>query len=181
MFIAITPPSIRGNISVHLYVHRFFEKIEIFYENTYRWFNGRKEGSRRYLAKTKRDADYTDDTALLVNTQAQAKSLMHSTMQATRNIDPYTNANKIEFTSSKQEEAIFNLRDKPLKLIDQFNRNILSTEGNVNIPRVKTWNIICKSALFDKIKRDFFQIMALSILINRCTTLRQTKCIEKNT
>ena len=36
-----------------------------------------KERSRRYPAKTITDADYADDIALLVNTPAQAETLLH--------------------------------------------------------------------------------------------------------
>ena len=37
-----------------------------------------KERSRRYPAQTITDVDYADDIALLVNTPAQAKTLLHS-------------------------------------------------------------------------------------------------------
>ena len=40
--------------------------------------------------------------------------------------------------------------------------------------------IIWKSDLFDKIKQDFFLAVAVSILLNGCTTWMQTKRIEKN-
>ena len=37
-----------------------------------------KERSRRYLTETIMNADYADDIALLTNTPAQAKTLLHS-------------------------------------------------------------------------------------------------------
>ena len=46
------------------------------------------------------------------------------------------NTNKTEFMYFKQDDAIFWLNGKPLKLIDQFKflgSNISSTQSNVNI------------------------------------------------
>ena len=63
------------------------------------------------------DIDYADNLALLENTPAQSKSLLHSQAQAAGGISLYVNANKTEF---KQKEAIFMLSGKPLKLMDQF-------------------------------------------------------------
>ena len=55
-----------------------------------------KERSRRYPAQTITDADYTDDIALLANTPAQAKTLLHSLEQAAAGIGLYVNADKME-------------------------------------------------------------------------------------
>ena len=41
--------------------------------------------------------NYADNQALLVNTQAQGKSLMHSLDQAEGGIGLYVNANKTEY------------------------------------------------------------------------------------
>ena len=41
-----------------------------------------KERNRRYPAQTITDVDYTDDIALLVNSPAQAETLLHSLEQA---------------------------------------------------------------------------------------------------
>ena len=42
------------------------------------------------------DADYADDIALLANTPAQAKSLLHSQERAAAGIDLHVNAYKSE-------------------------------------------------------------------------------------
>ena len=63
--------------------------------------------------------------------------------------------------------------------------NISSTESDVKICLAKTWTTIdrlsvtCKSDLPDKIKRDFFHAVAVSILLYGCTIRTQTKSIEK--
>ena len=54
-----------------------------------------KERSRRYSAQTIMDADYADDIALLANTPAQAKSLLHSLERAAGAINIHVNAKKI--------------------------------------------------------------------------------------
>ena len=79
------------------------------------------------------DVDYTDDLALLINTPAQAESILQSLKQV---IDLYVNANKTKFICFKQEGAISTLNDKSLKLVDQFiclSSNISSTESDVNV------------------------------------------------
>ena len=53
-----------------------------------------KERSRRYPTQTIKDTDYADDIALLVNTPAQAKSLLHSLEQAAGGIGLHVNAEK---------------------------------------------------------------------------------------
>ena len=57
-----------------------------------------KERSRRYPADTITDADYADDIALLVNTPAQAETLLHSLEGATAGIGLYVNTHKTEYT-----------------------------------------------------------------------------------
>ena len=63
---------------------------------------------------------YADDLVLLTNTSVQAKSLLQNLEQKTRGISLYMNADKTEFMSSKQDEALATLNGKTLKLIDQF-------------------------------------------------------------
>ena len=96
------------------------------------------------------------------------------------------NFNKTEFMCFNQKRIISTLNGKPQRLLDQFTylgSNISSTESDVNIYPVKTWNIrdrlliIWKSNLSNKIKWDFFQ--AVSILLHRCTTWTLTKHMEK--
>ena len=64
-------------------------------------------------------------------------------------------------------------------------RTVSSTESDVNIRLAKVWtaisrlSIIWKSNLSNKIKWNFFQAVAVLILLYRCTTCRLKKCIEK--
>ena len=64
----------------------------------------KKARSRCYPTETITDTDYADDIALLENTSAQAKSLLHSQEQTAGDISFHVNANKIEFKCFKQEE-----------------------------------------------------------------------------
>ena len=115
------------------------------------------------------DANYVD-LALLTNTLAQAKSILHSLEQA---VSLYMNTNKTEITCFKQD-VISTLSGKPLKLVDKFtylSSNILSTENYINIHQVKAMNaidrllIIWKSDPSNKIKQDFFQVVTASTLL----------------
>ena len=87
----------------------------------------------------------------------------------------------------KQEGTISILSGKPLRLIDSFTylgRNILS-DSDINICLAKVLNaierlsIIWKSILFDKIKLDLVQAVAVHLLLNGCTIWMLTKNIEK--
>ena len=78
-----------------------------------------------------------------------------------------------------QDSAISLLNGKSLKEVDQFiylGCNISSTESNINIRIGKTWtaidrlSTILKSDLSDEIKREFFQIVGVSVLLYGCTT-----------
>ena len=53
-----------------------------------------KERSRRYPSQTITDADNADDIVLLVNSPAQAKSLLHSLEQEAGGIGLQVNADK---------------------------------------------------------------------------------------
>ena len=103
------------------------------------------------------DADYTNDLALLVNTHAQAESLLLSQMQASGDIGLYAQVFK---------EAISALSGGPLKSIYKFTYldcNISSTESHVNVRLAQAWtafdrlSIVRKYDLCDKIQQDFFQ------------------------
>ena len=81
-----------------------------------------------------------------------------------------------------------NLSGKTLILVDQFtylSSNISSTESDIKIHLLKIWNafdrllIIWKSDLSDKINWDFFQALAVSVLLYECTPWTLTKSIEK--
>ena len=78
-----------------------------------------------------------------------------------------------------KQGVIFTLSDKSLRLVDQstyLGCNISSTEKYIHIHIGKAWiaidrlSIIWKSDLFDKIKWDFFQDAAVSILLYGYTT-----------
>ena len=88
----------------------------------------------------------------------------------------------------KQEGAIFTLSAKHMKLIDKFMylcSSVSSTQSDVNICLAKVWtainrlSITWKSDQSDQIKWDFFQAVAVSILLYGWTTWMLTKCIEK--
>ena len=111
--------------------------------------------------------------ALLTNTVAQVEFLLHSLEQATGDIGLCVNADKTEFMSFK-EGTLSTLSDKPLKLVDLFpylSSNISSTESDVSIHIVKMWtaidrlSIILKSDCSNKIKWEFFQAVAVSVLL----------------
>ena len=75
-----------------------------------------------------------------------------------------------------------------LKLVDKFTylgSSVSSTEKDIDTRPTKAWtaidklSIIWKSNLTDKIKRGFFQVAVLSILLYGCTTWTLTKRLEK--
>ena len=87
-----------------------------------------------------------------------------------------------------KQGAISTLSEGALKLVDKFtylSSSVSSSESDVKMYHAKAWtvigrlSIIWKSDLFDKIKLDFFQAVAVSILLYRCTTWMLTKRIEK--
>ena len=75
-----------------------------------------------------------------------------------------------------------------LKLVDKFTyqgSSVLSTEKDIDTQLTKACTaidkllIIWKSELTDKMKRSFFKIAFVSILLYRCTTWTLTKRLEK--
>ena len=75
----------------------------------------------------------------------------------------------------------------PLK-IDQstyLSSNISSTKNDVSVRIVKMWiatdrlSIIWKSNLSDNMKREFFQVVAVLVLLYGCTFWTLMKCLEK--
>ena len=128
-------------------------------------FQSNKERSRRYPAQTITDVDYTDDIALLVNTPAQAETLLHCLERAAAGIGLHVNADKMEYVSFNQRGNISTLNDSSLKLVDKFTylgSSVSSTEIDINTRLPKPWIainrllVIWKSDLTDKIKRSFF-------------------------
>ena len=62
----------------------------------YNGFNLAKESSRGYPTQTITDSDYADDIALLVNTLAQAESLLYGLARVAAGIGLRVNAHKTE-------------------------------------------------------------------------------------
>ena len=142
--------------------------------------------SRRYPAQTITNVDYADDIALLANTPAQAKTLLHSLEWAAAGIGLHVNADKIEYICFNQWGNICTLNGSSLKLVDKFTylgSSVSSTETDINIQLAKAWaainrlSDIWKSDLTGKIKRNFFQAVIMSILLYGCTTWALTKQI----
>ena len=79
-----------------------------------------KERSRRYPAQTIQDADYADDISLLVNTPAQAESLLHSLERAVAGIGLHVNANKTKYMCFNQRGDISTLKVDSQNLVDKF-------------------------------------------------------------
>ena len=88
-----------------------------------------------------------------------------------------------------QDGSISSLNGKPLILVNQFTSlvsSILSTANDVNICISKPWTainrlrIILKSDLSDKIRRGFWQAVALSILSFGCTIWTSNKKVGRN-
>ena len=147
-----------------------------------------KERSRRYPAQTM-DADYVDDIALLTNTPAQAKTLLHSLERTAADIGLHVNAHKMEYVCFNQRGNISTLNSSSLKLIDKFTylgSSVSSTKIDINTWLAKAWTAIdrlsvtWKADLTDKIKRSFFQAAVVLILLYGCTTWTLTKQMEKS-
>ena len=114
--------------------------------------NKKKNKSKRYPEITITEVDYTDNLTFLANTSAQAKYLLFTLEPSARIIGLY--------------------------LIDKFiyiRSNISSTESDVNLRIRKAWaavNILLADVnpISDEIKYDFFQTIAVSVLLCSCTT-----------
>ena len=87
-----------------------------------------------------------------------------------------------------QTGDITTLDGTPLKLVDEFTylgSSVSSTEKDIDTLLTKAWtaidrlSIIWKSDLTDKMKRSFFQVAVVSILLYGCTTRTLTKRLEK--
>ena len=90
--------------------------------------------------------------------------------------------------NKNQRTDISTLKSGSLKLVDKFTypgSSVSSTENNIYTRLAKAWSAIdrlsdvWKSDLTDKIKRNFFQATAVSILLYGCTTWTLAKRIEK--
>ena len=87
-----------------------------------------------------------------------------------------------------QTGDISTLDGTSLKLVDKFTylgSSVSSTEKDINMRLMKAWtaidklSIIWKSDLTDKMKRSFFQVAVISILLYGSTTWMLTKRLEK--
>ena len=96
------------------------------------------------------------------------------------------NTNKTEILYLKQNSAPLN--GKPLKLVDHFTFlgcSISSTKRDFTIHIQKAWTAIdkllniWKSDLSDILKQEFFQAVAVLVLLYGCTTWTLTKHTEK--
>ena len=81
--------------------------------------------------------------------------------------------------SFKNKSDISTIDGKLLNSVDQFRylgNNISSTENDVNARIGKAWvainnlSAMWKSNLTDKLKRQFFQAVVMSVLLYGCTT-----------
>ena len=147
-----------------------------------------KERSRRYPSQTITDVEYADDIALLANTPAQAKSLLHSLEWAAAGIGLCVNADKTEYMCFNKRGDISTLNCSSLRRVDKFTyleSSVSSTEKDTNMWLAKSWTatdrllVILKSDLTNKIKHSFFQAAVISILLYGCTTWMLTKCMKK--
>ena len=89
-----------------------------------------KERSRRYPAKIITDVEFADDIALLVNSPAKAKSLLHSLERAAGVIGLHFNADKTEYMCFDQsgDISVLNLEEK----LTYLGSSVSSTENNIN-------------------------------------------------
>ena len=116
-----------------------------------------KKRSRRYLAKTITDAEYTDDIVILANTPNQAKTLLHSLEQAAAGIGLHINVHETECMYFNQTGDISTLDGTSLKLVDKFNylgSSVSSTKKDIDTRLTKTWTAIDKLSIIWKSKPD---------------------------
>ena len=94
----------------------------------------------------------------------------------------------MEYMCYNQTGDITKLDGTPLKLIYKFTdlgSSVSSTEKDIDTRLTKAWtaidrlSIIWKSDLIDKMKRNFFQAVVVSIQLYGCTTWTLTKRLEK--
>ena len=118
-------------------------------------------------------ADYADDIAILANTPAQAKTLLHTLEQAAAGTGLHVNAHKTEYMCFNQTGNISTQDGSSLKLVDKFTylgSSVSSTEKDIDTRLTKAWtaidklSVIWKSDLTDKMKCSFFQAVVVSIL-----------------
>ena len=151
-------------------------------------FDLTKKRSWKNPVKTITDADYADDRAILAKTPTQAETLLHCLERAAGGIGLHVNAHKTEYMCLNQTGDISSLGGSSLKLVDKFTylgSSVSSTEKDIDTRIAKAWtaidslSVIWKSDLTDKMKRSFFQVAIVSILLYGCSTWTLTKRMEK--
>ena len=177
----------RGHASLYLFIicldYVLRTSIDKIKENDYELT---KKRSRRYPAKIITDPDYADDIAIRANTPNQAESLLHRLEKAAAGL--HVNAHKTEYMCFNQTSDISTPDGSSLTLVDKFTyqgSSVSSTEKDIDTRLTKAWtaidklSIIWKSDLTDKMKRSFFQVAVVSILLYGCVTWTLTKRLEK--
>ena len=102
----------------------------------------------------------------------------------------HVNSHKTEYMCLNQTGDISTLSGSSLKLLDKEvvshqGSSVLSTEKDSETMLTKAWTAIDKplviwmSELTDKLKRSFFKVAVVSILLYGSTTWTLTKCMEK--
>ena len=100
----------------------------------------------------------------------------------------YRVSNKSHLLCFNQKGDISTKDGTSLKLVDKFTylgSSVSSTKKDINTQLTKAWtaidrlSIIWKSNLTDKMKRNFFLAVVVSILLYGCTTWTLTKWLEK--
>ena len=126
-------------------------------------------------------------TVILVNTSAQAETLLYSLERAAAGFGLHINAHKTEYICFNQTGDI-STNGSSLKLLDKFTyqgSSVSSTETDINTRLTKAWTaintllVIRNSDLTDKMKRSVFQAAIVSILLYGCTTWMLTKRLVK--
>ena len=148
----------------------------------------RADKEKQKVPRKNNYADYADDIAILANTLAQAKTLLHSLVRAAAGISLHVNAHKMECMCFNQTGYISPQGCCSLKLVDKFTyqgSSVSSTEKDIDMWLTKAWtainrlSVIWKLDLTDKMKCSFFQAPVMSILLYGCTTWTLTKHMEK--
>ena len=130
------------------------------------------------LLKKITDADFANDIAILANTPNQVETLLHSLGQAAATgIGLHVNAHITVYMCYNQTGDISTLDGTSLKLVDKFTylgSSISSTEKDIDTWLTKAWttidrlSITWKSDLTDKMKRSFFPVVVILILLLGC-------------
>ena len=117
-----------------------------------------------------------------------SRTLLHSLERAAAGIGLHVNAHKTEYMCFNQAGDISTLDGISLKLVDKFTylgSSVSSTKKDIDTRLTKTrtaidkLSVIWKSDLNDKMKRSYFQVTVMSILLYGCTTWTLTKRLEK--